>query len=57
MLHRRHFLSFSAGLGLAGLAVPLRPASAQSAAGRAIEFVKQAGNQLVGIVADVVEQS
>lgn len=50
MLHRRHLLSFSAALGLAGLAAPLHPARAQSAAANATQFVTQAGNQLVAII-------
>ena len=49
MLHRRHLLTFSAGIAAAGL-LPCRGAWAQSAATHAIAFVRQAGDRLVAVV-------
>lgn len=49
MLHRRHFLTFASGLAVAGFAAEVRPAHAQGSS-RAVEFVKQAGAQLIGVI-------
>lgn len=49
MLNRRHLLTFTYGLTLAGLA-PWRSALAQSASADAIRFVKSVGDQLVAVV-------
>ena len=49
MLHRRHLLTFTAGIAAAGL-VPWRGAWAQAAAARATDFVRQAGDRLVAVI-------
>ena len=49
MLNRRHLLTFTSGLAVAGLA-PWRGAMAQSAASGAIRFVKHAGDELSAVV-------
>lgn len=51
MLNRRHLLTFTAGLAAAGLA-PWQGAHAQNAgsATKAVHFVRQAGDELVGVI-------
>ena len=49
MLNRRHLLTFTSGLALAGLA-PWQGAMAQGTASDAIRFVKQAGEELAAVV-------
>lgn len=49
MLNRRHLLTFTSGLALAGLA-PCRGALAQGPANDAVRFVQQSGDRLVKVL-------
>ncbi len=50
MLHRRHFLTLTAGLTLAGLVASPARLWAQAGGNRATSFVKQTGDRMVAIV-------